>query len=144
MICVFDKDPSFNIRGLCKEAVMDTQYKFAEHAPAELQTTPPFWGHDNARRYVGPKGWIISRNSFNKMWQMNHTHYPELTLTMLDTDALPVGKHVWRLENNACNQGETSTQVLLMSACQESEFTCDDGKCVNMTQRCDNIEVRIN
>ena len=72
---------------------------------------------------------------------MNHTHYPELTLTMLDTDALPVGRHTWKMENNACNQGETSTQVLVMSACQESEFTCDDGKCVNITQRCNNIEV---
>ena len=77
----------------------------------------------------------------NKAWQMNHTHYPELTLTMMDTDSLPVGRHTWKIENNACNQGETSSQVLLMSACQESEFTCDDGKCVNITQRCNNIEV---
>ena len=133
MICVFNKDPSFNLRGLCSEAVMDTQYKFAEHAP-------PTSG-DNTRRYVGPKGWMISRNAVNKAWQMNHTHYPELTLTMMDTDALPVGRHTWKIENNACNQGETSSQVLLMSACQESEFTCDDGKCVNITQRCNNIEV---
>ena len=106
--------------------------------------TKPRFGYDNTRRYVGPKGWIISRNEFSKQWQMNHTHYPHLTLTMLDTDALPVGRHSWRIENSVCTQGETSSQVLLMSACKESEFTCDDGKCLNMTQRCNNIEVRMN
>ena len=100
------------------------------------------FGYDMTRRYVGPKGWIISRNEFNKKWQMNHTHYPELTLTMLDTDALPLGRHKWLLENNACKQGETSSQVLLMSGCRESEFTCDDGKCLDITQRCNNIEVQ--
>ena len=143
MICVFNKDPSFNIWGLCSEAVMDTQYKFAEHVPdINPRTSWPYFSKENTRRYVGPKGWIISRNSFNKAWQMNHTHYPEMTLTMMDTDALPVGRHTWKIENNACNQGETSSQVLLMSGCQESEFTCDDGKCVNITQRCNNIEVK--
>lgn len=144
MICVFDKEPTFNIRGLCKEAVMDTQYKLADFKPMnqseELSTTS--WGNDDTRSYVGPKGWIVSRNVFDKKWQMNHTHYPDLALTMLDTDSLPVGRHKWRIENNVCTQGETSTMVLLMSACKEAEFTCDDGKCLDITQRCNNIEVR--
>ena len=145
MVCAFNKEASFNIRGLCKEAVMDTQYKFADYTPAKTITYGYMivkFGLDNSRQFVGPKGWIISRNEFNKRWQMNHTHYPDLTLTMLDMDALPVGRHNWLIENNACNQGETSSQVLLMSACKESEFTCDDGKCLNITQRCNNIEVK--
>ena len=122
---------------------MDTQYKFAEHTPMDPATDHRKWGDDNTRRYVGPKGWIISRNVFSKKWQMNHTNYPDLALTMLDTDALPVGKHNWLLEKNACTQGQTSSQVLLMSACKESEFTCDDGKCLNITKRCNNIEVQL-
>ena len=32
-ICVFNTEPSFSVRGLCKDAVMDTQYKFADHEP---------------------------------------------------------------------------------------------------------------
>ena len=121
---------------------MDTEYKFAEHLPAkEVHKSGHTFGNDNTRGYVGPKGWTISRNAFNKKWQMNHTHYPEMSLTMQDTDALPVGRHNWLIENNACTQGETSSQVLLMSACKESEFTCDDGKCLNISQRCNNIEV---
>ena len=143
-ICVFPEDPIFYIRGLCKEAVMDTKYKFADHTPVDQSSTMHYdWGKAT-RSYVGPRGWVISRDEADKTWRMSHDKYPELQVKMLDPDALPIGRHNWRIENNVCSLGQTSSQVLLMSACQEEEFTCDDGKCVNMTQRCDNIEVRIN
>ena len=32
--CVFEREPSFNIRGLCRDAVMDTNYKLADHQPS--------------------------------------------------------------------------------------------------------------
>ena len=99
------------------------------------------WGYDDTRGYVGPKGWTISRSPGDKLWRMEHISYEELSLTMLDMDALPVGRHQWRIENNVCNQGETSIETLLISGCQEDQFTCDDGKCLNIIQRCNNIEV---
>ena len=76
----------FTLRGLCKDAVMDTQYKFADHNPG-----PYGWILDESRSFVGPKGWIISRNETDKKWRMTHYHYTELSLTMLDSDDLPVG-----------------------------------------------------
>ena len=72
---------------------------------------------------------------------MEHSSYEEFSVTMLDMDALPVGRHQWRIENNICNQGETSIETLLISGCQEDQYTCDDGKCLNINQRCNNIEV---
>ena len=65
----------------------------------------------------------------------------DLTLTMLDQDSLPVGRHKWLVENNVCNEGETSSEILQLSGCEEGQFTCDDGKCLEMSQRCNNIEV---
>ena len=140
--CVFNEDPTFNIRGLCQAAEMDTQYRFAEHQPmTEIDTAHYSWGKDDTRSYIGPRGWLISRDVSDKTWRMSHKKYPDLLITMLDPDALPLGRHNWRIKNNVCNQGQTSAQVLLMSACQEGEFTCDDGKCVNISQRCNTIEV---
>ena len=127
--CVFTTAPTFKLRGLCKDAVMDTSFKLADQPPGET------------RSYVGPKGWKVSRNKTDKKWRMTHKSYPDLTLTMLDMDAIPVGRHNWRINNNVCNQGSTNVQTLLMSGCKEEEFTCDDGKCLNITQRCNNIEV---
>ena len=135
-ICMFPNEPVFTVRGLCKDAVMDTQYKFADHIPGGLETR-----EFDSRSYVGPKGWTITRNLTDKAWRMSHYYYTDLTLTMLDGDALPVGKHKWLVENNVCNEGMTSTEVLLLSGCAEDEFTCDDGKCLDISQRCNNIEV---
>ena len=84
---------------------------------------------------------MISRDADDKIWRMSHEKYPDQVVTMLDPDVLPIGRHSWRIKNNVCNQGQTSAQVILLSGCQEEEFTCDDGKCVRLSQRCDNIEV---
>ena len=138
-ICVFSTDPTFTVRGLCKDSVMDTQYKLADHVPAasvdELDS--------DYMSYIGPKGWIISRNKTDKRWRMSHYHYTDLTLTMLDQDSLPVGRHKWRVENNVCNEGETNSEILQLSGCEEGQFTCDDGKCLDISQRCNSIEVRL-
>ena len=99
-------------------------------------------GHDfgATTHFVGPKGWKISKNLTDKKWRMTHYHYPDLSLTKLDNDVLPVGRQKWLIENNACNEGKTSTEILQLSGCDKSEFTCDDGKCLEMSQRCNNIE----
>ena len=142
-VCIFQDEPTYSVRGLCKEAVMDTKYKLGDHKPMDrsLDLAYSEWGNDNTRNFVGPKGWTITRDPTDKMWRMEHSSYKELTLTMLDTDALPIGRHLWKVENNVCRQGKTSEETLLISGCREDQFTCDDGKCLNITQRCDNIEV---
>ena len=113
---------TFTVRGLCTDAVMDTQYKykFAEYIQGSFM-----YGLNNARNYIEPKGWIISRNKTDNKWRKSHYHCTDLTLTILDTDVLPVGRHKWKVEN----EGKTSTQILQLGGCEEGEFTCDDGKC---------------
>merc|ERR1719419_1922531 len=140
--CVFSDEPTFSVRGLCKDAVMDIEYKFADHKPMDQSNRLPIneWGDDDTLSYVGPKGWTVSRSPYDRLWRMEHDSYKDLTLTMLDIDALPVGRHIWRIENNVCNQGETSIETLLISGCKEDQFTCDDGKCLSINQRCNNIE----
>ena len=66
-LCMFLTEPTFRLRGLCKNAVMDTQYKLSEHTPGELSAKK-----QDTRGYVGPKGWIISRNRTDKKWRMSH------------------------------------------------------------------------
>ena len=83
---MFSKEPTFRIRGLCKEAVMDTQYKFADISPGSYS-----YNSMDYRSFVGPKGWLISRNIGDLSWRMTHYHYSDLTLTMLDQDVFPIG-----------------------------------------------------
>ena len=53
-----------------------------------------------------------------------------------------LGRHKWmiHLDSPECLEGEPYTAQLKMSGCiTEGEFTCDDGQCVTMEQRCDQI-----
>ena len=93
------------------------------------------------RSFIGPKGWLIEYNKDNNQWLMTHNHYKDLSLTMLEPDIMPIGRHTWSVANNVCNQGRTNDVVLQISGCQDRQFTCDDGKCIHIDQRCNNIEV---
>ena len=42
-------------------------------------------------------------------------------------------------ENILCFQGQPYTATLKLSGCREGEFTCWDGQCVTMEQRCDTV-----
>ena len=39
----------------------------------------------------------------------------------------------------ACNDGESYTLPLKLTACQDGKFTCDDGQCIAMEERCDQL-----
>ena len=41
--------------------------------------------------------------------------------------------------DDGCNGGKTYETELKMSGCQNGEFTCNDGQCVSMTERCNQL-----
>ena len=53
-----------------------------------------------------------------------------------------LGKHVWTVSGDVfeCNEGQPYKALLKLSGCNpEGEFTCADGQCVTMEQRCNQI-----
>ena len=53
-----------------------------------------------------------------------------------------LGKHEWVVSGDVfeCNRGQPYSAVLKLSGCNpEGEFTCADGQCVTMEQRCNQI-----
>ena len=54
----------------------------------------------------------------------------------LDNDKwYPVGRHSWQLFDEDCI--DESMSILTLSRCQTNEFTCSDGTCVPLEDRCD-------
>ena len=59
-----------------------------------------------------------------------------------DLSTYALGRHQWNLTNEAhsCSGGKPWLVDLKLTGCdQEGEFTCDDGQCVRMEQRCDQL-----
>ena len=52
-----------------------------------------------------------------------------------------IGKREWNIQNDVfeCNKGQPYVSQLKLTGCNEKEFTCDDGLCVWMDQRCDQV-----
>ena len=55
----------------------------------------------------------------------------------MDSSRRPFGKQSWLVKNNVCNNGKDSAIKLLLSSCNDDQFTCDDGTCVPIEFRCD-------
>lgn len=52
-----------------------------------------------------------------------------------------LGKHNWKIMNDTfeCSNGKSYEVQLKLSGCEEDEFTCNDGQCIKMKRRCDNL-----
>ena len=52
-----------------------------------------------------------------------------------------LGKHKWRIQNDSyeCSNGSPYVIELKLTGCGEGKFTCNDGQCVTMEQRCDQL-----
>ena len=52
-----------------------------------------------------------------------------------------LGKHKWTISNDdyECSEGKPYTTMLKLTGCKEDEFTCNDGQCIKMEERCNQI-----
>ena len=55
-----------------------------------------------------------------------------------NTTDYPFGTHLWDFSNDVCSLGgsnATAVVVLNLNACDENEFNCVDGTCIDMEKR---------
>ena len=52
-----------------------------------------------------------------------------------------LGKKTWKVESDSkqCHDGTPYNITLKLTGCKEDEFTCDDGQCIKMERRCDQV-----
>ena len=50
----------------------------------------------------------------------------------------PVGEHVWEIQSeNVCDgKGNGSVLSLMLSKCNETEYSCSDGSCIPILEKC--------
>ena len=50
-----------------------------------------------------------------------------------------LGKHLWNIEQTCGSTKINRTMNLTLSGCRTGEFTCRDGQCIGMRERCDQV-----
>ena len=129
--CQYSQQPVLLLRGLCEGNQLNTLY-----TPKQLAGAP------QDLMFLGQVSSKIQFNISQSQWVLSDAKYTASAVSDAIKVSHVLGKHEWTVSNDvfSCNKGKTYTTFLKLSGCNpEGEFTCDDGQCVTMEQRCNQI-----
>ena len=130
-ICSIDKPVlKIFVRGLCKKALFNSLYMYTIDRFGDIL-------------YQGEKSSSISFDSTVHMWVWHDSKDTKSVATSTSSyDSFLIGVHTFdfsRVMGDVCKKDGVVRQ-LKFTTCSSGQFTCDDGLCVTIEQRCDQIE----
>ena len=123
--CHFPMRPYLRLRGLCKNSNFDQLY-----LPR------------NAFRTIAYYGTIRTLAMFNgTFWQMKTNYFNTTAFSNAPDISNMLGKYNWTIEGDSlkCEKGKSHTRELKLTGCMDGQFTCDDGQCIEMEERCNQV-----
>ena len=73
----------------------------------------------------------------NKQWEWINVISNQTIAKMLPHEInYPMGRRKWNLNETVCGQ-ESGDRTLILSTCEDDQFSCDDATCIPLEQRCD-------
>ena len=120
-ICIFDRSVTYSLRGTCEPKIRNVYFSSLQRSLGQLE----FYGYGGHHIEFHNNTWI---------WRKRRN--ASIIAEMETTKRFPLGRRVWNIYQRVCNQNSGS-RVLLFTSCNETQFTCDDGKCVALSSRCD-------
>ena len=128
--CSYPTQPLLRFRGLCSK-LADTLY-----APKQLPDNP------GNMMILGQKHTKIQYNATSGTWVLTDTKYGITAESRATHLSYILGKHEWTISGDEyeCSKGVPYTTMLKMTGCkEEGEFTCDDGQCIKIEERCNQV-----
>ena len=128
--CQYQQQPILRLRGVCRQNSLDTLY-----TPKQLPDSP------NQLLLLGQLHTSIQYNDSSGQWTLTDAESSVNAVSRASWLSYTLGKHTWTVTGDVfkCHEGQPYETLLKMSGCIEGEFTCDDGQCVTMQQRCNQI-----
>ncbi|XP_066941401.1 LOW QUALITY PROTEIN: uncharacterized protein [Macrobrachium rosenbergii] len=122
-VCNFTATPAFRLRGLCRESKFDRDYFLN--------------GYRNGRPMF--EGMFFSQIVWNnETWVLRSRKEKGVVAEMIERrpKGYPFGLTVWAITGDNCVVKETE---YLLTYCGDNDFTCSDGSCINIVNRCDQV-----
>ena len=119
------------LRGLCKNSAISTYYQ-PQNKVDDI----------NELRLIGLYT-TIEYNKNSGLWKLSVAESNVTGLSKTSLESFTLGRHNWTIiGDQGCNEdlkSDSYTVELKMSGCKEGQFTCDDGQCISLEQRCDQL-----
>ena len=124
--------PVLRLRGLCTFSDIDSVFR-----PMNL-------GAGGELMFVSYDHTQITYQPSSSLWQasrLSKTGNTTLALTKAPLASMALGTHLWTIYNDSsrCSSEPEYEALLTLTGCGEEEFTCREGFCVDMEQRCDGV-----
>ncbi|KAK4286758.1 hypothetical protein Pmani_040153 [Petrolisthes manimaculis] len=128
--CQFNRPAPIMLRGLCSESLFDREYYIYD----TINSRPVFNG-----KFWSRLAWTNNESDGWSGWKLTLLTDPHIHARMISTSDIehPIGIHEYKVVGDKC-PGER--QYLRLTSCTLNQFTCDDGTCVELEQRC-NLEL---
>ena len=134
--CSYPAQPLLRLRGLCSASLIEELF-----SPKQLPSNPAnmiLLGKKTAR--IEYKD--ASSHGMASQWVLTDAKYNVTAVSEATKLSYLLGKHNWTISNDVykCNKGQPYNTTLKLTGCkEEGEFTCDDGQCIEMKRRCDQV-----
>ena len=118
------------LRGLCPDSNIDRFY-----VPRNVKGT-------GSVQLLGLDTTIIEYDKDSLSWNLGVYSLSTTASTDAPLESFVLGSHNWLIQedNVKCSRkGESYERMLKLTGCKEGEFTCSDGQCIRMEERCDQI-----
>ena len=129
--CSYPTQPLLRLRGLCSTSSIDNLF-----SPKQLP--------DNPGNMILLSLWStrIVFNDSTSQWILTDARNDVTAMSRAAKLSYVLGKHEWTISNDVfeCGEGKPYTTKLKLTGCNpEGEFTCDNGQCVKMEERCNQV-----
>ena len=111
--------------GLCYGSKFDKEYSWTATASES--------GWYSFRGYYFS---VLTHDDKNNNWRLQLDTNSSIYAIANTTD-YPIGTHEWDVYGDPCFDEPVATVKLNFNACNETEFNCNDGSCIEMNKRCD-------
>ena len=130
-VCQSEGQMFLTMRGLCPHSDIDKYF------------VPQNKKFDGQTLFRGLYRTIIEYHEEDHLWHLKVFGVKSKTVatSYATKHSFLLGLSEWTVmgDNYKCNKGMPYTTLLKLTGCKETEFTCHDGQCVKMEERCDQI-----
>ena len=83
----------------------------------------------------------IEYNSSLSQWVYSDPRLNVTARSRASQNSFALGKHSWTISGDKyqCFEGKEYTLEMKLTGCTNTQFTCEDGQCVKMEERCDQM-----
>ena len=130
--CSYKTQPILHLRGYCP----GTYIEHERYTTNQLPTDP------NDIVIVGMATAQIRHVSALGGWILQDDWSDASAVINASQESYALGKHTWTISGDSekCSKGQSSYKIQMkLTGCKEDEFTCDDGQCVRMEKRCNQV-----